>query len=67
MIGELTNLILVNGELSGVYTPPPNKGAGKSSFTNLYIYCSMFTWSISDNFSTPVVLNDGDADYTLCQ
>ena len=63
VIGELTNLILVNGEFNGVYTPPPppNKGAGKS-FTHLYIYCSMLTWSISDNFSTHVILNNGDAD-----
>ena len=64
MIGELTNLKLVTGELSGVYTPPPppHKGAGKSSFTNLYILCSMLTWSISDNLKTPVILNNGNAD-----
>ena len=44
------------------YTNASNKGAGRSSFTNLYIYCNLLTWSISDNFITPVILSNCDAD-----
>ena len=39
-----------------------NKGVGRPSFTNLYIYCNMLTGGISENFSTPIVLNNCDAD-----